>query len=145
LIIVGGKESQIDFYNNIVTQKELTDSTCWVGQRPSAEMKDWMSLSNVLVSPRSEGDNTPLKIYSYMASGRPIVATNRKTHTQVLDDSMAYLADPEPIQFSQVMSDALSDRQLARQKADKAKQVVEKQYSYAGFQRKLLKAYASIV
>ena len=78
LIIVGGNESQIDFYKNIVAQKGLSDSTCWVGQRPLAEMKDWMNLSDVLVSPRLEGDNTPLKIYSYMASCRPIVATNRK-------------------------------------------------------------------
>ena len=144
LIIVGGNESQIDFYKNIVTQKGLTDSTCWVGQRPSAEMKDWMSLGDVLVSPRSEGDNTPLKIYSYMASGRPIVATNRKTHTQVLDETMAYLADPEPTQFSQTILDALNGRDISLQIASKAARVVEKEYSYSTFQKKLLLAYDSI-
>ena len=37
------------------------------------------------VSPRSRGTNTPLKIYQYLRSGKPIVATRLLTHTQVLE------------------------------------------------------------
>ena len=40
---------------------------------------------DVLVSPRSRGTNTPLKIYQYLRSGKPIVATRLLTHTQVLE------------------------------------------------------------
>ena len=43
----------------------------------------------MLVSPRIRGTNTPLKIYSYLRSGRPIVATNLLTHTQVLTPDVA--------------------------------------------------------
>ena len=39
----------------------------------------------MLVSPRSRGTNTPLKIYQYLRSGKPIVATRLLTHTQVLE------------------------------------------------------------
>ena len=45
--------------------------------------------ADVLVSPRSTGTNTPLKIYQYLRSGRPIVATRLVTHTQVLNDEVA--------------------------------------------------------
>jgi len=143
LIIVGGSTNQINFYKKIASQKGIAESTCWVGQRPSTEMRTWMNLGNVLVSPRSEGENTPLKIYSYMASGRPIVATNRKTHTQVLDNTMAFLAEPEPIHLSQALHDALSGPQLAIQKADNAKQIVEYKYSFSIFRKKLLATYDS--
>jgi glycosyltransferase involved in cell wall biosynthesis len=143
LIMVGGHELQIDPYMKLAAEKGLSDSIYWVGQRPEEEIWEWMSLGNVLVSPRSAGDNTPLKIYSYMASGRPIVATNQKVHTQVLNDSLAFMADPEPYQFSQAIFDALNNHQLAKQKAARAKQIVEKHYSYNVFQKKLLRAYAS--
>jgi len=48
------------------------------------------------VSPRSRGKNTPLKIYQYLRSGKPIVATNLLTHTQVLDAAVAELTGPTP-------------------------------------------------
>ena len=50
-----------------------------------------LEAADVLVSPRSRGTNTPLKIYQYLRSGRAIVATRLLTHTQVLDDSVAIL------------------------------------------------------
>ena len=102
-----------------------------------------MELAHTLVSPRSQGENTPLKIYSYMNSGRPVVATKKKTHTQVLDDSLAFLADPDPEKFSEAMYEALFDSRLSKQKAAAAQRVVEEFYSYPVFQKKLLDAYAA--
>ena len=46
---------------------------------------------DILVSPRIRGTNTPLKIYSYLRSGKPIVATDLLTHTQVLSPAVARL------------------------------------------------------
>ena len=48
----------------------------------------------MLVSPRLKGLNTPMKIYSYLDSGSAVLATRLRTHTQVLDDRLAYLVDP---------------------------------------------------
>ena len=43
----------------------------------------------------ARGTNTPLKIYQYLRSGRPIVATRLLTHTQVLDDDVAVLTSAD--------------------------------------------------
>ena len=51
----------------------------------------------MLVSPRLKGLNTPMKIYSYLDSGSAVLATRLRTHTQVLDDGIAYLVEPEPV------------------------------------------------
>lgn len=141
LIIVGGKAEQIEQYCKICEKLGLIDSVCWIGQRPSNEMSAWMNFSHVLVSPRTEGENTPLKIYSYMASERPIVATQKKTHTQVLDNTNAFMADPEPGAFAQAIQSALNDKQLAKEKAQAARIIVDKMYSFKAFKQKLLNAY----
>ena len=144
MIIVGGQKDQIEHYSKIAASYGITEMVTWIGQRSMNEMYDWMDLSHVLVSPRSEGTNTPLKIYSYMSSGRPIVATKRQTHIQVLDESMAFLADSDPAKFSAAIYNALSDRKTALQRAARAKAVVEENYSYSVFRRNLLDAYSSI-
>ena len=60
-------------------------STIFAGERPAAEIPAYLLAADVLVSPRSRGTNTPLKIYQYLRSGKPIVATRLLTHTQVLE------------------------------------------------------------
>jgi glycosyltransferase involved in cell wall biosynthesis len=65
------------------------------GQRPAEEIPAYLDAATLLVSPRSTGTNTPLKIYQYLRSGRPIVATNLRTHTQVLAEDTAFLAEPD--------------------------------------------------
>lgn len=145
LVVVGGPTEKVDYYKKIIDNDAIANSVCFVGPRPLNEMWAWMALSDVLVSPRSEGDNTPLKIYSYMASGRSLVATRIKTHTQVLDDSMAFLVEPDPIQFGRAIFDALNNQNLAKEKSNTAKWIVENHYSYSVFQEKLLAAYTSII
>ena len=71
------------------------DVVIFTGQRPAEEMPAYLDAATVLVSPRSTGTNTPLKIYQYLRSGRPIVAT-RSAHAHagaVDDDGVSRRAD----------------------------------------------------
>jgi hypothetical protein len=65
--------------------------TVFAGERPAAEIPSYLLAADLLVSPRSRGTNTPLKIYQYLRSGKAIVATRLLTHTQVLSDQTAIL------------------------------------------------------
>jgi len=144
LVIVGGSPEKVEYYKKFTADYDERGSVCWIGSRPAGEMHAWMQLSDVLVSPRSQGDNTPLKIYSYMDSGRPVVATNRKTHTQVLDESMAFLANSDPEQFALAILEALFNKKLAEEKSRQARKTVQEKYCYSVFQQKLLNAYDAI-
>jgi glycosyltransferase involved in cell wall biosynthesis len=53
-------------------------------------------MANVLVTCRTRGSNTPLKIYHYLHAGKPIVATAIRSHTQVLNSETAELVEPTP-------------------------------------------------
>ena len=104
--------------------------TVFAGERPASEIPDYLLTSDVVVSPRSRGTNTPLKIYQYLRSGRPIVATRLLTHTQVLDDQVAVLTAPTPRDFADGILAVIDDRARGRAIGERARRLAETKYSY---------------
>lgn len=93
LLIVGGTGEQVARARRRAENAE--SPMIFTGQRPAQEIPGFVAACDILVSPRTSGTNTPLKIYSYLRSGRPIVATDLRTHTQVLSPDTALLVPPE--------------------------------------------------
>ena len=86
-VLAGGQPDQVDAARARRPRAPASDDVViFAGQRPAEEIPAYLDAADVLVSPRSTGTNTPLKIYQYLRSGSPIVATRLLTHTQVLDD-----------------------------------------------------------
>ena len=113
----------------------------FTGQQPAKEIPGFVQAADLLVSPRIRGTNTPLKIYSYLRSGKPIVATNLLTHTQVLTPEIAKLVDPKPEPFAAAMID-LIDHPDERQRLSAAAQVVaSEKYSRDSYLRRTAHAY----
>jgi glycosyltransferase involved in cell wall biosynthesis len=67
-----------------------------VDRQPRSVMPGYLAMADVLVSPRSFGGNLPLKVFDYLAAGRPIVATDIATHRELLTDERAVLVPPTP-------------------------------------------------
>jgi glycosyltransferase involved in cell wall biosynthesis len=65
-----------------------------VERQPRSAMPVYLAMADVLVSPRAFGGNLPLKIFDYLAAGRPIVATDISTHRAVLTRQTAVLVQP---------------------------------------------------
>ena len=91
LVLAGGSPSQLARAREQARATGIEDVTIVAGERPASEIPAYLLAADVLVSPRSRGTNTPLKIYQYLRSGKPIVATRLVTHTQVLSDDTAFL------------------------------------------------------
>lgn len=111
-LLVGGEERQVIELKEKVRGLGIGDKVIFTGRRPLEEMSLYMGIADILVSPRIEGTNTPLKIYTYLKSGKPIVATNLLTHTQVLDRDVAILAEPDPESFAKGIILLAKDREL---------------------------------
>ncbi|MGH7599229.1 MAG: glycosyltransferase, partial [bacterium] len=90
-LVVGGKPEQVAQYKGKAERLGVSGKFIFTGQRPPEEIPLFMRLADLLVSPRVAGNNTPLKIYSYLRSGIPIVATDHLTHTQVLSAEVSVL------------------------------------------------------
>ena len=100
-----------------------------------------MALAHILLSPRSKGSNTPLKLYTYMASGKPILATEIEAHTQILDSSTSLLVPPTPQGLAAGALELLQNPELAQELANNAKKVKEELYSWKAFMQKNRRAY----
>jgi glycosyltransferase involved in cell wall biosynthesis len=141
LVIIGGSETDIQSYKQKAVKLGIEHNTHLIGPRPIAQLGSFLKQADVLVSPRIEGGNTPMKIYSYLDSGRPVIATRLPTHTQVLDDQIALLSKADPKDMAEGMIRLLTDKKLAFKLADFAKERVKEEYSYEAFERKLLTFY----
>ena len=133
LVMVGGEPAQVEAARAAVRQLGLQDAVLFTGQREHDEVPLYLDAATVLVSPRSTGTNTPLKIYQYLRSGRPIVATRLRTHTQVLSDETAFLAEPQPAAFSAAILRALQDPVEAQAIGERARALAETKYSEAAY------------
>ena len=132
-VLAGGRREQIDVVRELACACGADDSIVFAGQRPAADIPRFLDAADVLVSPRSTGTNTPLKIYQYLRSGRPIVATRLLTHTQVLTDDIAILTEPTTDAFAEGILSALADPIRAREIGERARRLAEAKYTYEAY------------
>ena len=140
-VLVGGKSGQVEFYKRKAASAGVAEYFTFTGQVPPQEVPRFMGLAKVLVSPRVDGNNTPLKIYSYLRSGVPIVATRHITHTQVLNDEVSVLTDCEPGAFGQGILTVLGDQDYSARLSKNARTLAEREYSYEAYLRKTREIY----
>jgi glycosyltransferase involved in cell wall biosynthesis len=85
-----------------------------------------------------------MKLYSYLDSGRPVLATRLPTHTQVLTDDVARLVEPEPEAMGRALAELLRDRNLQERLAAAARELTQKEFTPQAFEGKLLRFYDCI-
>jgi glycosyltransferase involved in cell wall biosynthesis len=141
-VLAGGRPEQIAQARADAEARGLGGQVVFAGQRPANEIPEFLAASDVLLSPRSQGTNTPLKIYQYLRSGRPIVATRLLTHTQVLDDDVSFLTDATAEGFADGILAAIGDPARAREVGAGARRLAETKYSYEAYLNRTREACA---
>lgn len=137
LLVVGGTPEQRARYEGAASSLGIADHCRFTGRLSQTAANACCARATLQVSPRTSGTNTPLKLYQQLASGVAIVATRIPAHTQVLDESAAFLADPEPIALADALEHGLRDAKLRMHKADQAKRLYEERYSRQRYMQKL--------
>jgi glycosyltransferase involved in cell wall biosynthesis len=141
-LVVGGKPEQVAQYQEKAARLGVSGKFIFTGQRPPEEIPLFMRLADLLVSPRVAGNNTPLKIYSYLRSGIPIVATDHLTHTQVLNAEVSVLTDCTPPAFANGILRVLEDRAHGENLAQRARALAAREYSYEAYLQKTQEIYS---
>jgi len=132
-LLAGGRPEQVAQAKIAARDAGIGGVTLFAGERPAEDIPLFLDAASVLVSPRSTGTNTPLKIYQYLRAGRPIVATRLLTHTQVLNDEVAVLTAPTPDGLASGILAALADPLAAKALGDRARELAESKYSYEAY------------
>ncbi len=136
LVVVGGPAG-VEAHQAQAARLGLAERVHFVGPRPPGQLGQVLAQASVVVSPRVSGGNTPMKIYSYLDCGRPLLATDLPTHTQVLDQEIALLVEPEPRAMAQGMVRLLRESELGRRLAAAASERVAAEFSLPVFEDKL--------
>ncbi len=104
-----------------------------VPRQPRGSMSRYLAMANVLVSPRRYGDNVPLKVFDYLAAGRPIVATDIPSHRAVLDDTVSLLVPSSPPEMGKAISRVLQDRELSNRLSESARDLASDSATWNSF------------
>jgi glycosyltransferase involved in cell wall biosynthesis len=134
-VLVGESPAAVERERDKAQELGIAGKVFFTGQVSPSQMPLFISLADVLVSPRLSGTNTPLKIYSFLKSGKPVVATNLWTHTQVLSDQISVLVEPDAECMAEGIAFALFD-QRAQERANFAKEKADRDYTYSRYKER---------
>ncbi len=137
LVLIGGTPEQVEKMRGLAERSGIGEHTLVLGRMPQAMVSRYAARASVLVSPRTHGINTPLKIYEQLASGVPLVATNILSHTQVLDDEVALLVEPEARSMAAGLLQALTDDATRTRLSENARALYQRAYSRPVYERKM--------
>lgn len=109
-VAIGGKPDEIEKY------KEMYPSVLFLGPRPYRELKDNQQAADVLVIPNTATTSTsaeytsPLKLFAYMTSKKPIVASRIPSITRVLEEDIAHFFVPDDAEdLSRVLKQVITN------------------------------------
>jgi glycosyltransferase involved in cell wall biosynthesis len=144
VLVVGGEPAQVDAARARAEAAGASEIMIFTGQQPAREIPAFVNTCDLLVSPRLRGTNTPLKIYSYLRSGKPILATDLLTHTQVLSPEVARLVPVDADAFAAAMADLIDRPDERVRLSQAAAALAAKKYSRDAYMRRTAEAYARL-
>ena len=137
LVVIGGRPEHVAAYTEKAARLGVGNALLFLGPRPVSALNSYLTQADILLSPRTQGNNTPMKVYSYLHSGVPIVATRLSTHTQVLTDEVSMLAAAEPVEFAGAWKNLIQSSELRSRIGSAARALAEARYTFAHFERTL--------
>ncbi len=124
--VIGGEEAQVS------ELKEKYPSIMFLGAKPYRELADNQAAADILVLPNTAQDTisarftSPMKLFSYMAAGKPIVASDLPSIREVVDESMVTFFTPDSAQsLAESIRTIYENNAPALQRAEKALKEVE--------------------
>lgn len=120
LCLVGGAERDIAFYTELAKKEKLSERVFFIGTVIHSAVPKYLAAFDYLVAPFPESEHysyfmSPLKIFEYMAAGRPIIASDLPSIREVLNESNAVLVKPaDSKELALAINRLAEDKELAR-------------------------------
>ncbi len=143
-LFMGGEPDEIEALRTRARALGSEDRCLFSGKRPPSDLPRFLATAALLVSPRSKGENTPFKVFTYLASGKPLVVTRIASHTQLVSDETAFLVEPTPAGLAGGVRAALEDPAGARARAERGYALIQREYSPARHREKVAAAYGAV-
>jgi len=130
LVCVGATDKE---YAAFSAATATEDQIVVLRRQPRDQIPVYMALADFLVLPRVDADNVPLKLFDYMASGTPIIATRGPAHEPLLDESRAFMCDPTAEGLSSALVRACASRERSDAMARAARSYAMEHFGWDRF------------
>jgi len=144
LAVLGGDPGRIRSFTELARDRGLARHVAFIGPRPLDDLPAYLAQADILCSPRLKGVNTPMKIYSYLAAGKAILATDIASHQQVLDSHCAVMVAPTVEAMAGGLDRLAGDPALRTRLGHAASERSGEHYSLPMFDRRMHDAYRVI-
>ena len=99
MVFVGGDEAEVKEYKSLAQRFNVFSRCIFIGYQPYNRMAEYMKAMDALVLPSPDSSlayySSPLKLFEYLASGRPIVASDLPALREVLNDKNSLFFKPD--------------------------------------------------
>lgn len=114
-VVIGGTDADIHNYKNLYGN---TKNLLILGRKRYKDIPLYLKSADVLVAPNLDNEDlsdytSPLKIFEYMSSKRPIVASNIKPIREVLNHRNSVLVKPDSKALALGIEEAFSNKEIA--------------------------------
>lgn len=125
-VVIGGSRSQISALS------QAYPTVVFIGTKPYKDLPRYQRAADILVVPNTMSDvvsstyTSPLKVFAYMTSEVPIVASDVPSIREVLDEQTAYFFEPDqPKKLAEKIAEITHSPNEAAVRALQARKVVE--------------------
>ena len=118
-LAVGGSRADIDYYKNIAAQLNVAGQTYFYEREIQERLALFQKAADLLLMPfpkiaHYEFFMTPLKMFEYLAAGRPIIASDLPSIREILNEGNCLFCRPgDPDDLAKKIKQALNDPVLA--------------------------------
>ena len=100
MVFVGGEENEIKEYKALASRFNVLPRCVFIGYQPYSKAIKYIKAMDALAIPFPDRPHyafyaSPLKLFEYMASGRPIIASDLPALREILNEKNALFFKPE--------------------------------------------------
>ena len=140
-VIIGGSQEEISERQTDLARQGLTTNVSFLGKIPPDILPNYLAASDILLSPRVSGINTPLKILDYMKAGRSIAATDIPSNKLLLNEETAVFARPEAEPFASAVLSLVNDEKKREQLGNACRKFYESTFTFDEHCKRLAACY----
>jgi len=125
-VFVGGTESDVNNFRDKIEGMKL-DNIEIVGHVLHNKVPLYLRAADILILPNSSGENisrlytSPLKMFEYMSSGKPIIASNLPSIREILTEDHAFFSKPDdPQDLTVVINEVINNTSEAEKRAQRS-------------------------
>ena len=144
-LIIGGLKVEVDHYKKIANENGVKNIN-FIGQVNYSDVPNLLNKSDILLLPssakniKSRNYTSAMKLFEYMSIGKPIIASNIPSNTEILENNLnCLLFEPDnPKSMVEKINTLINDKELNKKITKNSSKLAIK-YSWTERSKKMIK------